>query len=491
MKPFLTLSSSALAASFALSVLPSPAKALTVSHASHAVASNLKESPNRTVEHVESEEKSAEIFSDATGKSAQNASFSLDGASSEKHAAIAEKLTLQGAIETALAYNSDSKIADHQSRAARAEALSARASLLPQVDFNAGYGLNFDVPYGRKNDFYQGFNASVSASQLIYDFGKFKARWKAAQARTNASENTQLTTRQTVILDVRNAFFDVLEAQALVAVGEQTLDNDLKHLEQTQALVDVGTRPTIDLVKLKSEVASAKASLVQAKGNERIARAQLSFLIGRPIPPEVDIVEPNLGRLSLETKAIGALYEKSLESRPEFQSQKAAIQAQALTLDSLTANLLPTLYAVAEAGWNWRHISESNLNFNVGLRLSWNLFDGLSNKGATSAAQENLAVERLRLTHQEQKVFKAIEAASLNLEATVATLEALDEAVQASGELLASAEERYAAGVGNVIELTDAQFGVAEAKSRRVRGHYDVLAARAALLNAVGIENWE
>lgn len=406
-------------------------------------------------------------------------------------APITGRLTLQAAVETALTYNVDSKIADRQSRAARAEALTARAPMLPQVDFNASYGFNFDIPYGRENDLYQSFNASLSASQLIYDFGKSRSRWKAAKAKAIATENTQLATRQTVILDVRNAFFDVLEAHALVMVGEKILENDLKHLEQTQELVDAGTKPTIDLVKLKSEVASAKASLVQAQGNERVARAQLSFLVGRPIPPDVEVAEPELGSLGLEGMSVMKLFEQALESRPEFASQKAAIQAQSLTLESTESNLYPALYAVAGVGWNWRHIDESNGGVDVGLRLTWTIFDGFSNKGAKIVARENLAMEQLRLTYQEQKVFKAVEEAKLNVDASSATLVALDEALQAANELLASAEERYAAGVGNVIELTDAQFDVAEAESKRVRGHYDVLTARAALLNAVGAEGWE
>ena len=104
---------------------------------------------------------------------------------------------------------------------------------------------------------------------------------------------------------------------------------------------------------------------------------------------------------------------------------------------------------------------------------------------------ERFIDQELRLQYQEQKIFTAIEEASLNVASARAALAALDESLEAAQELLASAEERYAAGVGNIIELTDAQFDVAEAESKRVRGFYEVLSARAALLNAVGVEDWK
>lgn len=406
-------------------------------------------------------------------------------------ARLTGKLTLQAAIDTALSYNVESKIAGHQSRAARADALSARSALLPSVAFNASYGLNFDIPYGRDTDFYQSFNASLTANQLIYDFGKSRKRWHAVKAQASAAEHSSVATRRTVILNVRNAFFDVLEAQALVAVGEKTLENDEKHFEQTKELVDAGTRPTIDLAKLKSQVASARASLIQAQGNERIARAQLSFLLGQPISEGTEIVEPSLGELAFESQPPHELFEKALDNRPDLASQRAAISASRLQLESVESNLWPALYATAGAGWNWRHFMEPFVGFDVGLKLTWTIFDGFSNKGAKAAARENVSIEELRLQYQEQKIFTAIEEASLNVAAARAALAALDESLEAAHELLASAEERYAAGVGNIIELSDAQFDVAEAESKRVRGFYEVLSARAALLNAVGVEEWK
>lgn len=404
--------------------------------------------------------------------------------------ATADVLTLGKAIETALAYNVETKIAGGQSRAARAEALAARSGLLPQVGLNAAYDLSFDVPYGRANELNQNFNASLSADQLIFDFGRTRKRWHSAQAQARATEQSELATRQAVILNVCLAFLDLLETRALVAVGQKTLENNERHLEQTRALVEAGTRPTIDLVKLKSEVASARASLIQAVGNERIARAQLGFVMGQPLSPSVEIAEESFAPLTFETLSTGRLFEKALANRPEFAAQRAAIQASTLQLEATEKNLWPSLYAGAGLGWSWQHFTEPYVSANVGLKLSWSLFDGLGNKGAKEAARANLSVEELRLTLKEQQIYTAIEEALLNVASAQSELTAMEEALAAANELLKSAEDRYAAGVGNIIELTDAQYDVAEAESQRVRSYYALAAARANLLQAVGVEAW-
>lgn len=405
-------------------------------------------------------------------------------------ATSADALTLEKAIETALTYNVETKIAGGQSRAARAEALSARAGLLPQVGVNAAYDLSFEVPYGRANELNQNFSASIAADQLIFDFGRTRKRWHSAQAQARATEQSELATRQAVVLNVRLAFLDLLETRALVAVGQKTLENNERHLEQTRALVEAGTRPTIDLVKLKSEVASARASLIQAEGNERIARAQLGFVMGQPLPPSAEVVEESFAPLAFETLSTRRLFEKSLANRPEFAAQRATIQASALQLEAAEKNLWPSLSAGAGVGWSWQRFTEPYVSASVGLKLSWSLFDGLGNKGVKEAARANLSVEELRLTLKEQQIYTAIEEALLNVASAQSELTAMEESLTAANELLKSAEERYAAGVGNIIELTDAQYDVAEAESKRVRSYYALAAARANLLQAVGVEAW-
>ena len=76
--------------------------------------------------------------------------------------------------------------------------------------------------------------------------------------------------------------------------------------------------------------------------------------------------------------------------------------------------------------------------------------------------------------------------AQLQVRAAKATIAAVGEALFNSRERLRLAEGRYQSGVGNVIELGDAQVAVATAAAQSIQAEYNLATARAALLKALG-----
>ena len=85
-----------------------------------------------------------------------------------------------------------------------------------------------------------------------------------------------------------------------------------------------------------------------------------------------------------------------------------------------------------------------------------------------------------------QQVRLGVEQARLAVRAAKAALGAAVEAEVNAREQLRLAEGRYAAGVGSIIELGDAQVAETTAAAQRVQADYNVSTARAQLLNALG-----
>jgi outer membrane protein len=63
---------------------------------------------------------------------------------------------------------------------------------------------------------------------------------------------------------------------------------------------------------------------------------------------------------------------------------------------------------------------------------------------------------------------------------------AVDDALVSAREQLRLAEQRYATGVGNIIELVDAQVAYTSAAAQVVQARYGLATARAQLLAALG-----
>jgi len=85
-----------------------------------------------------------------------------------------------------------------------------------------------------------------------------------------------------------------------------------------------------------------------------------------------------------------------------------------------------------------------------------------------------------------QRVRWTVEQARLGIRAGRAALSAADEALKFARARLTLAERRYTEGVGNALELSDAQLAHTRAGAQRVRAERDLAVARARLLNALG-----
>jgi len=382
---------------------------------------------------------------------------------------------------------------------ARAKARQAHAPLLPQVNLSGGYSrttANFVArPGSVPRTFTQGaptfdtfnfFNAGVTGTQLLWDSGQARNRSKAAEAQAGAAD----ASARTAILDaeqrVRAAFFQAQASRALVRVGAETLANQARHVAQVQAFVEVGTRPEIDLAQVKTDRANAQLQLIQAENGYDTARAQLLQAMGQERGLDFDVDGAQLGQLAGEDGTTDSLLDEALAARPEFaalERERAALEA---TLASARGTSWPQLSATVGATEGGSDLTALAWNVNGGLNLSWPLYQGGLSNAQVAEAEANLRAQAARVASRRQQVRLDVEQARLAVRAAKAGIGAANEAALNAQERLRLAEGRYEAGVGNVIELADAQLALTAAQAQAVQAQFQLSSARAALLRALG-----
>ena len=416
---------------------------------------------------------------------------------------VSATVTIDDAVGAALAHHPDVVVAGAQIDAAHAQARQARAPLLPQLNASGRYDYSWSDSSGRFGDPGTGtgtgngsgssgdsYSASLSGGVLLWDFGQTKNRWRSALESADAVEGGAEATRQTTVLEARLAFFDALETRALIQVARETLDNQQRHLSQTEEFVKIGTRPEIDLAKLRTQVAEAKSALIRAENDYRTAKARLNRAMGTSGSIEYDVAPAPLAPLAVEEQPTEKLYAVAVGQRPERLAQLATIRAQEADLRAARVWLLPALRLGADASYTGQDFGDPTLGASVGVTLSWNLFDGLGSPAAVDASRAQLVVQKARLTGVQQQVWQDLEQARIGVGSAKAEEESAELAVVSARELLRLANERYAAGVGSALELSDAEVEVANASAQRVKVTYDVATARAQLLRALGRRDW-
>lgn len=177
--------------------------------------------------------------------------------------------------------------ANLQLRAANAGITVARASYFPTISASYSYNGNGTDPYGFGSDttkrFLYGSNFSLRLNfPLFNNFNREDQIVRARIAADNASaraRDLRLTAQQNMIAQLgalRTAEERVRIQVASVAAAEE----DLRVQQQRYAL---GASTLLDLLTSQSQLNSARAALIQARQDYRIARAQIEAIIGRDL----------------------------------------------------------------------------------------------------------------------------------------------------------------------------------------------------------------
>lgn len=407
-------------------------------------------------------------------------------------------------------------------RAATATALAqadqARAPLLPQVTATAEYaregGINAAAyesgkplattggggvqmgPVSNSSAGNQSFGQIVgtstdvwllelSATQLIYDFGQTYEKLKAADLNADASTLTERSTLLTTLLNVRSAYFNARAMKELVGVAKETLDDQDKHLVQVQGQVAVGTQPPIALAQQLAAVANAKVALITAQNNYEVSKSQLNQAAGITTGTDYDVGNEELAPLDDEDQPLTTLAPKAIAARPEMASFSKQRESQEATLRSAKGGYGPQFLASAaalEAG------TDSGLSpgWSAALILNWPIFQGGLTKGQIRQAEAGIQSVEAQKALEELQIRLGVDSARLAVHAAKATIGAANDALTSSREQLRLAEQRFATGVGDIIELDDAQVAYTSAAAQVVQAHFNLATARAQLLAAMG-----
>ena len=417
-------------------------------------------------------------------------------------AATGGSLNLNQAIDLALQENPAIKQSRENVAAARYNIGVARSAYLPQVNFVSNYFYGNAFPGASNRPGTSGTSGSAGsigglavtnfylyqfqANQLIYDFGKTPGLIDESRASFGQSQQDYAGSRQQVVLDARTAYFGYLAATRAQKVQEETVRQNQELLKQAQGFYQVGLKAKIDVTKAEANLYQAQANLIQAKNNVQLAQVSLMTALGLktwPFSQVEDMLEVMTPPRSLEE-----LRSQALQRRPEIQKNLHQQEFNKASLQVARAGYFPTLTSNAAYGWQSLDQPFATLpsNWYVGAAMTFPLFEGFStaysvnqNKAQLRASVENYEVLRLNVT-------KEVNQSYLNVKTGWELIRATKKALEAARENLRLAWGRYQAGVGTIIEFTDAQVQFSQADLNFVQALYNYRVYEAQLDKAIG-----
>lgn len=406
-----------------------------------------------------------------------------------------ELITLERAIQVGLKRHPNVFAGRGSVAVSEAKKGQAQAGYWPTVDATAGYtrirtasgtsdSSSASSGFSSSRSFDQ-YSAGASARQTFFDFGKTGTNVAIQRQNIEASKSDLENTEEQIILNVKEAYYNLLRAKRNRAVAGETVNQFRQHLEQAKAFYEVGTKPKFDVTKAEVDLSNARLNLIKAENAVRLAMVSLNNAMGVPDAPEYAIED----NLSFAKYAVGLedAVKKAYENRPELK----ALTARRIAAEKAVYLAKTGYYPVLAGSASWSRSGErpdsTDNSWNAGVALSIPIFSGFLTKNQVAEAKANLSVFTANEEALRQNVLLEVQQNYLSLNEAEERIVTADLTVRQATENHEIATGRYAAGVGNPIEVTDAEVGLSNAKAAHIQALYDYKVAAASLEKAMGI----
>jgi len=398
----------------------------------------------------------------------------------------AETLSLDSFVTLAKMQNPQVRISAAGVSSSLAAQKSARSRLLPQVDGQAQASRSASQLSPPMTGTYSSnsYSAGISGQQLLFDFGKSYYSVRASSQFVNAAQQDAKNTLQGVVLNAKTAYFNYCLSQMLYAVAQEALTQANAHLASAQALFEIGKQAKYVVTQAQVDVANATVAVITTKNGIKLAKVQMDVAAGTTLGSELSLSD-SLNSLEPDIKREEAL-SRALDSMPQLVSLRDRLAASRLQLTSAKSALFPDLNAAAGVGLRSQDASVWSQDWNVGVNLSVPIFQGGALVAAVEAAKAAVDQASAQLDATVQSVTAEIDQHYYEKVAAAERIAATQKLITQAQEGLQLSQERFSAGAGAALEVTDAETAVANAKSSHAQALFDYRTAHAKLLAAIG-----
>jgi outer membrane protein len=257
-----------------------------------------------------------------------------------------------------------------------------------------------------------------------------------------------------------------------------------EQLHAAQVKASAGLTSEIDVLTAQAALARARTNLLDAFNGEATARVALDNIMA--VGPEA----PHYGLADVLTYKpvagdVQSYFKTAMGSRPDLRMFEAEARAAGAEIREARSDFFPTFAATGGYNAMGTGLPAAN-NFDVGLVMTWPIFNGGLTEHAVQEAKFKQDAIRYALEDLQLRIWLEVKSAYLDLQTAVERIHQAETTLAASAGQLELADKRYNAGLGNIIELTDAERFYSEDNAAYVDALYSYSVAKAALDRATG-----
>jgi outer membrane protein TolC len=374
------------------------------------------------------------------------------------------QLGLDETIKRALDTSEELKIKEQEIRRAQGGYQEVRSGALPHLTAESTWTHNLNYPDSAASSYSDHeFNAGVSATQVLWSFGKIAYAVNAAKKAVEASRFNKESGKQEIIYTAKLSYYSSLLARNALSITEKSYANALENKRLLGQRTYGGRSSKYEIIRMNSEVAARVPTVNEARTQFDAATETLRKIIDVDLDCKIELAGDFLNEyedFNYETLVVAMN-----EYEPSLQSFSKTIESAEEKVKSKYASFFPTLSAFG----SWSYLGGSNehpfLNNNeldnyslAGFKVSIPIWEGGEKQAQLSQSKAEQEIAVLRKKQLSKNLLLELKKAHLEYQQYKENLKANIEAVDLAEESFKQTQEMFASSLVTLTDLNDAEL---------------------------------
>lgn len=396
-------------------------------------------------------------------------------------------VTLSDCLRIALGNSSRIKMAMNDILVSHSRIAQTWANYFPTISWTTQYSkirqLELEDAFSEILVYNYYLLGQISLSQMLYDFGVTQNQVTIKKLGYEQNKETLTETINDVICKTKKAYYNFLLAEQNQKSAQDNLIKYEKFYNQAKAFYEIGLNPKVDVTIAEVNLSKAKLELIHQDNQVDLACAQLNNVMGLPLYNKFNVIG------TLQYKPINLSLDDTIEiakqSRPELKIAELKIEEANQTIKLAKKAYCPTIEAgatYARGGGSWN----SNFGYNYGIYLNFDSVNILLNQKKIEEAKALYDKELANAKKIRSDIYLEVQEAYLKLNEKKNQIPVSSLQVKQAKENYELSYGRYKVGVGDAIELKDAQNIYQDSIVNYYNSLYEYNTSKADLEKAIG-----
>ncbi|GAB4327346.1 MAG: efflux transporter outer membrane subunit [Bacteroidales bacterium] len=396
---------------------------------------------------------------------------------------------LDSLVAFALENNQDIAVAAERVLEARAVTGYQKSDLYPSIGYDgtAGRGIQF-VPNSGVGGPWNTFSGVAQLAWELDFWGKYRRANEAARAELLATENARRAVQLSVITDITQLYFSLLDYRARLDIAKCTYQSRLESLRIIKDRFDEGVSPELDLNQAQIQAAIAEAAIPQYERLTASTENALAVLLG--VAPKAIDVQYSLNDQKHVPVIPAGLPSQLLERRPDVLMAEYLLAAQSARIGVAQAMRFPSISLTGMLGAASSELS----TLTSGDAIIWSVAGGITgpifqwgkNKRRVDIERARFRQDSLYYVQTLLNAFREVEDALVEVKTLERESEIRQRQMEAAENASVLSFDRYQGGVTSYLEVLDSQRSEFDAQLSASETYQRYLSSYIRLYKALG-----